>query len=284
MGITETPLYSAHRGMKVVRNVKNGAVVVYLHYSADPDKTDEWARKERATYTSMSDWNREYEIDFSAMTGLPVYPGFNRTIHLGKLQYASYQTIWRGWDFGYGHPACVWMQVHRDTGQLNILREYMQLNRTIDVFCDEVLKISNKEFPSARFLDAGDPAARFRNDKTEKNSADILRTKGAHLQTKKTLVKDGVNLIRRLLLTDADGRPKLRVDETRCPILVKGFSGGYVLDDQDDPEPVKDGFFDHVQDAVRYPVTIIFDLITASVAGKRPVIRTHMPSGNRTGY
>ena len=50
----------------------HGIRVLRLHYSADPDKTAEWAARQKAKM-SPADFEREYEINFSAKLGTLVY-------------------------------------------------------------------------------------------------------------------------------------------------------------------------------------------------------------------
>lgn len=60
-----------------------GFTVVPVHYTHDPAKMSaEWFSKERAKYDDESVWQREYEIDFGAHVGAPVYVPFKRAVHL----------------------------------------------------------------------------------------------------------------------------------------------------------------------------------------------------------
>jgi len=47
--------------------------ILRLHYSADQDKTTEWASKQKAAMTNEADYEQEYEINFSAKLGTLVY-------------------------------------------------------------------------------------------------------------------------------------------------------------------------------------------------------------------
>jgi len=47
--------------------------ILRLHYSADPDKTAEWAAKQKAAMTNAADYEQEYEINFSAKLGTLIY-------------------------------------------------------------------------------------------------------------------------------------------------------------------------------------------------------------------
>lgn len=51
----------------------HGICIFRLHYSADPDKTPEWAAKQKAAMTNPADYEQEYEINFAAKLGTLVY-------------------------------------------------------------------------------------------------------------------------------------------------------------------------------------------------------------------
>jgi hypothetical protein len=61
-----------HPGISTWKN-QHGIAIFRLHYSADPDKTPEWAEAQRKAMTSEADYRQEYEIDFGAKSGTLVY-------------------------------------------------------------------------------------------------------------------------------------------------------------------------------------------------------------------
>src|SRR4029077_5407131 len=61
-----------HPGVQTWLN-PHGIRIFRLHYSADPDKTPEWATKQRAAMTNAADYEQEYEINFSAKLGTLIY-------------------------------------------------------------------------------------------------------------------------------------------------------------------------------------------------------------------
>jgi hypothetical protein len=65
--------------------------------------------------------------------------------------------------------------------------------------------------------------------------------------------------------------PLLQLAE-RCRLSRRAFAGGYGMDPKKD-EPLKDGFYDNLVDAGRYPITAIThgfgaDVTTQSFRGK----------------
>ncbi len=61
-----------HPGIQKWTN-KHGICIFRLHYSADPDKTKEWAEKQKAAMTNPADYEQEFEINFSAKQGTLIY-------------------------------------------------------------------------------------------------------------------------------------------------------------------------------------------------------------------
>lgn len=61
-----------HRGISTWQN-PHGIQIFRLHYSADPDKDEAWAAKQRAAMTNPADYEQEYEISFSAKLGTLIY-------------------------------------------------------------------------------------------------------------------------------------------------------------------------------------------------------------------
>lgn len=61
-----------HPGVSTWKN-PHGISIFRLHYSADPDKTPEWAAKQKAAMTNEADYEQEYEINFAAKLGTLVY-------------------------------------------------------------------------------------------------------------------------------------------------------------------------------------------------------------------
>jgi hypothetical protein len=61
-----------HRGMQVWKN-PNDITILRLHYSADPEKTAEWAAKQKQGMTDPAMYEQEYEISFTAKSGTLLY-------------------------------------------------------------------------------------------------------------------------------------------------------------------------------------------------------------------
>lgn len=241
-----------------LRKNRNGFTVIGLHHSAHPSKTADWVKEAKKSYVSEDAWKQEQELDFTKTEGSRVYPGFKLDRHVRKLKYNPYRTIWRGWDFGYCHPATVWCQLD-EKDRLCVLKDFMGDEVTINEYAKEVKRLSEEWFPGCTFQDAGDPAGRARTDKSEKTTVDILRHMGIKMKMQNSGVEEGINCIRGLMIPRADDQPGIIVDPA-SELIIDSFLGGYIR--KGNEEPLKDGFYEHVMDALRYLVVVLFDVRT----------------------
>jgi hypothetical protein len=102
------------------------------------------------------------------------------------------------------------------------------------------------------------------------------------IQTRQMLVRDGLNIIRNLLLPMPDGNVRIKID-FECKLLVDGFLGGYTRNDDD--EPVKDGYYEHLFDALRYLVGILYNQKTyKTIRPSYPVAKERKTADVVSGY
>lgn len=245
---------SISKGVGLRKN-RNGYSVINLHWSASPKKDDNWKAESQKSYVSLDAWNQEQELDFNKTEGQRVFPGFRIDAHVKQIKANPYRTIWRGWDFGYNHPACVWLQMD-ELGRLNVLHELLGEEILINEFAAEVKAISRRLFPGCGFKDAGDPAGQAVNDKSERTTVDVLRALGIRVNMRKRPVREGINTIRGLLIPQGDVKSRFVIDP-QCEHLIDGFLGGYTRNDEE--EPIKDGFYEHLFDAMRYYCNVQVD-------------------------
>jgi len=191
----------------------------------------------------------------------------------------TYSPVLRGWDFGYLHPAVVFGQFDSQD-RFIVQHEFMGSMLTTDELCQIVLYLSGqKEVGSLstqmqrlcytsqldpfytnidkkiQFEDYCDPAGASISVQTGKSEVNVLNTYDIHPHYRKSEVMEGVEIIRHLLNKRTDGTPGLYLDAPNCPILRQGFNGGYQIGLQRGilkDTPVKDGWYDHLFDALRY--------------------------------
>lgn len=243
------------QGIRFSRNPGNGFAVLEVHYTADPAKRDpEWKARMSKGMTRRQ-WDQEYEMNWQLKAGQPIFAEFERQVHAAtSLQLRPDAELLRGWDFGYHRPACVFAQFNQ-ADQLCILGAVIGKDVHILHFARQALKW----FPDAKTVrDFCDPAGNQRSDKSERTSIEMLQSLGVYPEWHRTGIKSGVDLIRHLLFKRPDLRPGLLVDGG-CEALLDGFEGGYSYPEARPGQiaselPDKDGYYDHLFDALRYLV------------------------------
>lgn len=245
--------------------------VLALHYTADPDKCPEtekgqqWIAAAKGAMPNERDWKREYELDFTVSAGEPFYTQFSRTTHVARCTFDPDLPLLRGWDFGRGHPACVWAQLGRDQ-ILRILYSLIGTNLNIYRFAPLVITETNARFPGvATVSDFGDPSGAQETDKGA-TTAVLMIEFGINIHYRHSWKEEGEKMIEQRLLVREDGNPGLLLDPINKS-LIDGFAGGFELDSQhiartDTTKLLsrskKDGFYDHLMDALRYLVVNMF--------------------------
>lgn len=237
-------------------NEKNKFCVVRVHYSADPEKnTPEWIAREKAG-TSERAWNREYEIAYDVFDGKPVFDGFTDA-HIESVDYRPGEYVYRGWDFGYHHPACV-TGIFTKEDQFVIHHEVLGNNENIKEFALRVLRMHQAEYPNAKYLDYCDPAGHQKSDKADFTSVEVLNALGVFPASKASHIVEGIEIMRQRMMRRNDGLYGLLV-HPRCTITIDACKGGYRYAEtkegqEQKEEPLKDGYFDHITDCIRYIV------------------------------
>lgn len=263
-------------GMWMWRNEK-GWRVIALHHSADPDKRpdnlvgQDWIKQAKGAMPSERDWRREYDLDFTVSAGEPFFATFNRATHVRPCKYDPSLPLLRGWDFGRAHPACVWSQLGRD-GILRVLYSYMGTNVNLFKFAPLVISETNARFPGAKVVtDYGDPAGAQETDKGS-STAILFIEFGITINHRFSYIEEGLKMIEQRLIVREDGNPGLLIDPINKD-LIDGFAGGYELDSQAIAKtdavkllsrPKKDGYFDHLMDALRYTFVNLFTMMEGS--------------------
>jgi hypothetical protein len=106
---TEAEITSPFRGVAQYRTA-NGALVMFIHYSADPTKQHEWAKQVSSDYAggmNSAKWLREYEGDPDATDGERTYWAFQRSRNVvPRFPIPADWPISVGVDFGQTNATC----------------------------------------------------------------------------------------------------------------------------------------------------------------------------------
>ena len=254
-----------------VRDTPARFKAVRIHYSADADRDpateagQKWYQAQRALYTNPNTWAVEQEVNFDVGVGTRVFPEFSYEHHIKPLAPNTRKVIYRGWDFGWHAPVCLFAQVDQKS-RLLLLKEIVGSQTTTREFAQQVVKLSNEWFPSfvAGYEDFCDPAGQqvksVESEKNERRDTEVLNGLSIFPQYQWGWSrKDGRSLVHQLLNVRADGSASLIVDSEGCPTLAQAFLGQYVFpvskdgkvkeDPDDDTHPWAD-----VMAAVRYLV------------------------------
>ncbi len=240
-----------------------------LHWSLHPDKDKAWAEAKQKRMDPQQ-WLREYEMSFVVMAGQPVYPTFSLKTHAREIKFnpSADRVIYRGFDIGYRHPACMWVW-RNSIDQLCVLKEYAPIDTDGRTFLRDVKELSAAMFPKCKFRNIVPHDARNKNFMAEQKAAqsflDLMEEERMSVDVINGVgLQAGLEDVRHALKLRQDGNPGLLIDAEECPILVEGFQGGYHYPERRQHEinvpvedPFKDHWYDDPQDALRMIVSNI---------------------------
>lgn len=211
------------------------------------------------------DWVNVYVLNKlgSLRDGKPVYPEFDRTVHVASspLQVIPHIPIVVGVDFGLT-PAAVIGQNFR--GRWQILRELVAQDMGIVRFAQLLRQDLALWYPDhfgkeGKLTIFGDPAGDYRAQTDETTPFQIMRNAG--LKARPAPGNNDVILrteaVRSTLVRSVDKAPGLLIDPG-CTTLVRGFDGGYqyrrlaVSGAERFTETPDKNKFSHVHDAAQY--------------------------------
>lgn len=147
------PSWSPKQGLVTWEN-ENGATVLQLHYSADPDKSEAWAEEFSKTFPGGMEgplWQQEMEIEWEAKSGSRVYPEVSERTHVVEpYQIPADAPKWRVIDPGLHDPlCCLWIAWTKDpaTGDKHfvVYREHYRANWTLEQHAPVITKMSGDE-------------------------------------------------------------------------------------------------------------------------------------------
>lgn len=194
--------------------------------------------------------------------GEPVYAEYREEWHRDTLPYVHGAVIRRGWDFGWQHPACVWMQ-YLANGHINVIDELVGTKEDLRVFARRVLQRSFERYPRAKFEDYVDRAG-LQHHNTDLTAVRILRQMNIAPRFQTIALEPSIDAMRWAITQLQGGRPLLQVDR-HCKVVNNAFAGGYYMGK--DGTPTKDGkIYEHVMDALRMALApIVMPLVAQAV-------------------
>lgn len=283
--------------MEGITEIKNeyNQTVLSVHYKADPAKrTDEWYYKERHGSTPQGDpipgasgvdsftWDQEYELSFTVPTGKPVVPEFDKTLHCGVYEkegeFIDGEPLEIGIDFGSHYPSAVFCQ--RDSLNRCIIHNaLLAQDEELENFLVRVRDFIAQQYPTCEdnFRLYADPAGSYYNSHgTAAPAVKIVQQFfKKQVQFKKSRPIDRARAIRNkfskkvgdtmgVIVNPAAGIHIQPTGEQRNGVLVEGFETGWIYnmprenEVYKDAEPKKDGYYEHMMDALGYMFIHVF--------------------------
>ena len=189
----------------------------------------------------------------SIIKGAPVYSSIlNPLIHLRTSERFPGQTLLRGWDFGFNHPAVSFRLVDNHS-RMNIAHCMMGDKVDLVDFAPQVVARTAQIFGhQIQIYDFGDPRGHDKSPNGKETCFQVLQGFGINAKGERgsrDYVEEGVRQVKKEFSTLIEGIPMLTIDPS-CPLLRAAYFGKYVRDD--DGRPKKDGYYEHACDADRY--------------------------------
>lgn len=259
---------------------KSGKTKVYtIPWKKHPNKDDAWYEQQLRDRPER-DVRQEIDINYIISAGKPYYGGFRRAIHVNRLSINSHKELILGWDYGWHHPCCVITQIDAK-GRLVIHDVLLGENELIQDFAENTVRAYlNAHYLNFPVINYDDPAGLQESDKSKLTSHQLLikagfpatsrpsNTNEANYDARKVLIESKMkNLI--------DGIPALVInDRPLTQIIIEAFEGGYHYPVEDKygaikDRPVRDGYYEHVMNALEYIIVNLFSPIPKS--GKKKV-------------
>src|SRR5262249_6327080 len=144
--------------------------------------------------------------------GAPVFPMFNEALHVADLDPIPGRLILRGWDPGFTHPACLWLQ--RDVmGHWAVLHELGGDNEDVTHFAQRVIDDSREKFgDDTPYEDFCDIAGTQRHDTGPTFVHQLRHRFGLTCHTRRIEIERSIQLVRDVLSElGTNGTPILRV-------------------------------------------------------------------------
>lgn len=163
--------------------------------------------------------------------------------------------FWRfyaGIDFGFTHPAFVLIG-EDEYGRLIVIDEILgDKVSSIDFIGHIQNRLREKWRLSLEDVEFfGDVAGSFREQSDGMSIIRKIEDKwGIHIKTGRVKQNESVSIVRDLLQEEKASYKTLRV-HSDCKLIIEGFMGGFKWD-KDGTRLLKDGFYEHLHDALRY--------------------------------
>jgi len=204
--------------------------------------------------------------------GIPVFHrSFSRVRHVCtqdlRQGLSPHYPLWRGWDFGFNHPAMVVLQDDPNRGQIRvvyaIVEQEMSTWQFVKTATDKLRADFSRmglRYEDFSWSDACDPAGAQRQSSSGLTDIEVMQSLGIYPVFRKTKVNDGIDIIEEQLMSNCyQDQPAITID-ARCTDLIDALESGYCAKEDSVTGVIeinKDGLYDHIVDAFRYLIIAI---------------------------
>lgn len=265
-GATSNPLHVSDRnipGFAAWTNKRNRFRILAIHYTADPRKRSAQWKLRESEGVPLSIWLREYEMQWSIQSGLPVYVhDWRPQVMLQEgIKTERTRPILCSLDFGYHNPALLVGQM-RFGLQLCALRAFQGRQLRFEDFMASALSQLKSWFPQRDPTNPNDvlwccDAAGDAEHSTGAPEVKILRRQfNIKPKFKKMRIPPTIDIVRGYMARTHRGEPCFLVDNNPSMHLVlDALNGGYAYPEgevNEETVPDKDNIHDHLMDTLRY--------------------------------
>ena len=243
-------------------NPKNKFAIFDIHYTANPNKRTAGFKDAIKSSMPIKDFMVEYERNWEAYDGTPVFGDFSRARHELRAPDSPHLglPLLLGWDFGLT-PACVVAQLRG--GQLFVLREFVSAHSGIKQFAPEVMRTLMTLYPSWNdqkrdFRHYIDPAGLAEAQTDQRTCAQEMASQGLrNIMPGPTDWETRRKSVEHFLITHTKDGAGLQIYSQHAPKLAKGLAGAYRYPEKylqiepGKPRPIKDEY-SHPADAFQY--------------------------------
>lgn len=263
------------KGM-TAEDLPNGIRFVRLHYSADPEKTEDWAAKERSTEADPRNWDKQMEMRRVVTEGMPVFPRYVDRTHCPEVGWHRYfdltpgALLLGGWDAGQTlNPAFILLEFVPNPLRIRALLEVVSTGgETMEEFAPRVTEKLDQVYPGVlrQITHKGDPTIETRSGPTGVTARQVARKYGFEILPSTNDWTKRSSAVAHILSIEG----AYEINGLGCPVLRRGFQGQYKYQTSKQGDsmgagavllsPLKNAY-SHIQDAHQYPCIDIYDQI-----------------------
>lgn len=247
---------------------------LFIPSDADPRRDEAWYRRNVAESADPDLARREHALTpadaFRSPEGV-YFKRFDRARNTGAVDPVPNWPTVRCVDFGYRHPAALWMQT-APSGQLFIVAECLPTDVTTPEFADDILATDARLGIAGRVdVTWCDPAGKAANVQTAQSEFEVFEAMGLSPQGRSSGLRDGCV---RMMDALADPNLPLIISEA-CPGLIAALS-------QVKPHRSRPELYDHDHEVYSHPLDALrYGLV--NLAGSATVGLSTNLRGSRLG-